>query len=212
MSVGKSGLRCAVSWSIRKLGYGGKFKFKVWGTRSFSGKCLHSTEISINPVFLLQMTLKWPNESWHTLRRAPFSYPESLGLIGQVQVLQRPFNKLQAATVHPVFKYSIIFGILHAWAIKGTWHILSTQDAHIGAFPILEELHGMELVIICFSLRYNLFPDTSDCSKLDSSSSWMISCFQYRKRSVEVSFIVGLSGGKRLSSFFILTCSLSGYS
>ena len=102
MSVGKSGLRCAVSWSIRKLGYGGKFKFKVWVTRSFSGKCLHSTEISINPVFLLQMTLKWPNESWHTLRRAPLSYPESLGLIEQVQVPQQPFNKLWALTVHPV--------------------------------------------------------------------------------------------------------------
>ena len=37
--------------SIKKLGYCGKFKFKVWVTRSFSGKAFYSTKISINPVF-----------------------------------------------------------------------------------------------------------------------------------------------------------------
>ena len=102
MSVGKSGLRFAVSWNIKKLGYGGKFKFSGWGIRSFFRESrLQYWDIN-KSCFLLQMSLNWPNESWHTLRRALLSYPESLGLIGQVQVPQRPFNKLWALTVHPV--------------------------------------------------------------------------------------------------------------
>ena len=119
MSVGKSGLRFAVSQSIKKLGYGGEFKFSGWcDPFVFRESTLQYWDIN-KSCFLLQMSFKWPNESWHTLRRAPLSYPESLGLIGQVQVSQRPFNKQRAVTVHPVFKYSIIFGIF--W-IPDIWH------------------------------------------------------------------------------------------
>ena len=85
----------------------------MWAHRtSGSRNFLYSSEIFILVLKSLILLIKAQDKSLHTLRRANLTSPTRFVAIWALQVRHLGWKWYLGMTVHPVFKYSIIFGSL----------------------------------------------------------------------------------------------------
>ena len=88
----------------------------MWAhTTSGSRNFLYSTEILILVSKSIILLIKALDKSLHTLRRSPSTPPASFVPIRALLLCRLASDRFLMKTGHPVFKYSIVFGIYIIW-------------------------------------------------------------------------------------------------